>query len=229
MKSRSVVKMFTNTLILGGLVGLITGIFVWRSEFANVLSPFDFKELFGLIIFTVGLGLVFSVVSQTGFFAYLFINRLGLTLFRSYWPTVQVLLIIFVVFDLVYFPYNATDGEGNLLLYMLMSAAILGYGLIVARLKAKETNKRAFIPALFLMVVITTIEWVPGLRVSGTDYAWLMIMPLLACNTYQLMALHRLAEPDLKKTTREKENVTGQQTDRKRQNHKATQTSPSSK
>lgn len=229
MKSRNVVKMFTNTLIIGGIVGLITGIFVKTSEFANVLAPFDLKELFGLIIFFVGLGLVFSVVSQTGFFAYLFINRFGLSLFRSFWPSVQVLLIIFVVFDLVYFSYNATDGEGSLLMYILMAAAILGYGLIVARLKAKETNKSAFIPALFLMVVITTIEWVPGLRTSGTDYAWLMIMPLLACNTYQLMALHRLAEPNSKKTTSKKESVTSNSIKRKRQNKKSTQTSPSSK
>ncbi|GAE93682.1 KinB signaling pathway activation protein [Gracilibacillus boraciitolerans JCM 21714] len=45
------------------------------------------------------------------------------------------------------------------------------------------------------MVVITSIEWVPGLRTSGGDYAWLMIIPpLVLCNTYQLLILHRLTE-----------------------------------
>ncbi len=149
-------------------------------------------ELTGLIIYFTGLGLLFSIISQTGFFVYLFINQFGLSLFRTFWPTVQVLLIAFVVFDLVYFPYNAVGGDVSLFWFILMAAGILGYGWIIAKIKARETNQRAFIPALFLMVVMTAIEWVPGLRTSGTDYAWLMIISLLACNTYQLLVLHRI-------------------------------------
>lgn len=183
---------FMKTLLLGGAAGLLTSFFVKSEDYGNYLAPFDFMELIGLLIFFVGLGLVFSVISQTGFFAYLFINRLGLGLFRGYWPTVQVLLIAFVVFDLVYFPYQATDGEVSVFWFMLMAAAILGYGWFVARIKANETNKRAFIPALFLMVVITTLEWIPGLNTEGTDYALLMIVTLLVCNTYQLLTLHRI-------------------------------------
>ncbi|MGM8366644.1 KinB-signaling pathway activation protein [Virgibacillus sp. W0181] len=214
MKSRDVVQMFTNTLIIGGLVGLITSFFVKTSDFTNVLSPFDFKELLGVIIFFIGLGLVFSVVSQTGFFAYLFIHRFGLSLFRSFWTPVQILIIAFVVFDLVYFPYKATDGEVSIWWFILMSLSILGYGLLVARFKAKETNQRAFVPALFLMVVMTSVEWVPGLNTAGTDYAWLMITPLLACNTYQLMALHRLAKknPTLEQNEKTQEKTGKQST-----------------
>ncbi|CDQ41349.1 hypothetical protein M948_20910 [Virgibacillus sp. CM-4] len=192
MNSRKLVHFFFKTLFIGGIAGLVTSFFVKADDYAAFLNPFDLMEIFGLVIFFIGIGFVFSVVSQTGFFAYLFIHRFGLGMFRSFWPTVQVLLIAFVVFDLVYFPYKATDGEVALYWYILMSAAILGYGWIVAKIKANETNKQAFIPALFLMVVITTIEWVPGLRTEGTDYAWLMIIPLLACNTYQLLALHRI-------------------------------------
>ncbi len=183
---------FMKTLFLGGLAGLITSFFVKWEDYRSNFSPFDFMELLGLVIFFIGIGLVFSAISQTGFFAYLFINRLGLGLFRGYWPTVQVLLIAFVVFDLVYFPYQATDGEVSVFWYILMAAAILGYGWFVARIKAQETNKRAFIPALFLMVVMTTLEWIPGLNTEGTDYAVLMIVTLLVCNTYQLLTLHRI-------------------------------------
>ncbi|HLR79022.1 MAG TPA: KinB-signaling pathway activation protein [Bacillota bacterium] len=200
MNSRKVVGLFFKTLILGGLVGLVTSFFVKASDYKQVLSPFDGMELFGLIIFFIGLGFVFSVVSQTGFFAYLFINRFGLSLFRTFWPTVQVLVIAFVVFDLIYFPYKGSDGDTHLFWFILMSLAILGYGWIVAKIKAKETHQRAFIPALFFMVVMTAIEWVPGLRASGTDYAWLMITTLLACNTYQLLILHRLTGSNPKKT-----------------------------
>lgn len=196
MNSRKLVGMFLKTLFIGGFVSLITSVFVKRAEFANAISSFDFMDLFGLIVFFIGLGFVFSIISQTGFFAYLFINRLGLSVFRSFWPTVQVVLIAFVVFDLVYFPYKGSDGEFPLYLLILMALSILGYGWIIARIKANQTHPRAFIPALFLMVVMTSIEWVPGLRASGTDYAWLMITTLLACNTYQLLILHHLTKED---------------------------------
>ncbi|TFJ91735.1 KinB-signaling pathway activation protein [Lentibacillus salicampi] len=192
MNSRKWVGLFLKTLLIGGVTGLVTSFFVKPAYYTNNLNPFNGFELFGIILFFIGLGLVFSVVSQTGFFAYLFINRFGLSLFRTFWPTVQVLLIVFVVFDLIYFPYSASDGGTSVFWFVLMAAAILGYGWIVSEIKARETNRRAFIPALFLMVVITAVEWVPGLRTSGTDYAWLMIIPLLACNTYQLLILHRL-------------------------------------
>ncbi|MGX9933562.1 KinB-signaling pathway activation protein [Virgibacillus salarius] len=203
MNSRKLVHFFFKTLFIGGLAGLLTSFFVKAEDYAANLQPFNVMELFGLVIFFIGIGLVFSVISQTGFFAYLFINRFGLGMFRSFWPTVQVLLIAFVIFDLVYFPYQATDGEVAIYWFILMAVAILAYGWIVAKIKAKETNRQAFIPALFLMVVITTVEWVPGLRTEGTDYAWLMIIPLLACNTYQLLALHRINNSDSVKASTE--------------------------
>ncbi|WP_099156758.1 KinB-signaling pathway activation protein [Virgibacillus ndiopensis] len=199
MNSRKWVRLFLTTLAIGGVAGIITSFFVKTASYTKWLNPFDFMELLGLLVFFMGLGFVFSLVSQTGFFAYLFINQFGLGLFRTFWPTVQVLLIVFVVFDLVYFPYNAADGEGPLILYIVMAAAILIYGWIIAKIKANQTNQRAFIPALFLMVVMTAVEWVPGLRTSGTDYAWLMIVPLLACNTYQLLVLHRITKTDTEK------------------------------
>ncbi|WP_106495441.1 KinB-signaling pathway activation protein [Lentibacillus sp. Marseille-P4043] len=202
MNSRKWVRLFLTTLAIGGAAGIITSFFVKTASYTKWLNPFDFFDLLGVLIFFMGLGFVFSLVSQTGFFAYLFINQFGLGIFRSFWPTVQVLLIVFVVFDLIYFPYNASD-DGSLLLYILIAASILIYGWIIAKIKAKETNQRAFIPALFLMVVMTTIEWVPGLRTSGTEYAWLMIVPLLACNTYQLLILHRINKPDPKKPSEE--------------------------
>ncbi|WP_430789198.1 KinB-signaling pathway activation protein [Virgibacillus flavescens] len=198
MNSRKWVGLFLKTLILGGLAGLITSFFVKTDSYTNVLNPIDFFELLGVVLFFLGLGFVFSLISQTGFFAYLFINQFGLGFFRSFWPTVQLLLIVFVVFDLVYFPYNASDGEGSLFVYILIAAAILLYGIVIAKIKASQTNQGAFVPALFLMVVMTTIEWVPGMRTTGTDYAWLMIIPLLACNTYQLLVLHRLTNPEQK-------------------------------
>ncbi|WP_067730348.1 KinB-signaling pathway activation protein [Oceanobacillus damuensis] len=196
MTSRKLVNFLFKTFVIGGVAGLLISFFVKYEDYATYLSPFDFIEVVGIVLFFVGLGLTFSVVSMTGFFAYLFIHRMGLSLFKSFWPTVQVLLIAFVLFDLVYFPYQATAGEVSVFWYILMAAGLLGIGWIVAKRKAKETNRHAFIPALFFMVVITAVEWVPGLQVQGTDYAWLMIAPLLACNIYQLLTLHRITKSD---------------------------------
>lgn len=196
MNSRKLVHFFFTTLIIGGLAGLITSFFVKTTEYSINLNPFNFMELLGLVVFFIGIGFVFSMISQTGFFAYLFVNRFGLSIFRSYWPTIQIVLVAFVVFDLIYFPYKATEGSVSIFWYILMSFALLAYGWFISEVKAQETNRSAFAPALFLMVVMTTLEWMPGLQTEGTDYAWLMIIPLLACNTYQLLVLHRLTNDD---------------------------------
>lgn len=216
MGSRNVVHLFFKTLGLGGLVGLLVSFFINPSIYTTNLSPFNFMELLGLVLFYIGFGFLSAVISQTGFFAYLFIHRFGLNIFRTFWPTVQVLLIAFVLFDLIYFPYKAYDGSVSVWWFMLMSAALLGYGWIVAKQKAKETNQTAFIPALFLMIVITTVEWVPGLQSEGTDYAILMIFTLLACNTYQLFALHRLSKDNSSTGKQTKQNKNSSKTYKKR-------------
>src|SRR5690625_2154599 len=158
LDTRSLVNFLIKTFIIGGAAGLLMSFVTKAEDYARFLSPFDLWEIFGLLIFFTGLGLTFSVISMTGFFAYLFINRLALGLFKSFWPTVQVLVIAFVIFDLVYFPYIETEGI-NIFWFILMAAALLAYGCLVAWKKAKETKRSAFIPTLFFMVVLTTIEW----------------------------------------------------------------------
>lgn len=206
MGSRNVVRLFFKTIGLGGLVGLITSFFVNPGIYTANFSPFNFMELFGLVLFYIGFGFLTAVVSQTGFYAYLFIHRFGISLFKTFWPTVQVLLIAFVLFDLIYFPYKAYDGTVSVFWFIWMSLGLLGIGWLVAWKKAQETKRQAFIPALFLMIVITTIEWMPGLQSEGTDYAILMIVALLMCNAYQLFALHRMTkdQPNVTKANSEK-------------------------
>lgn len=191
MNTRILVGFLWKTFWLGGLAGLIASFFVKPEQYLNYMQPFDGMEILGLIVFFLGLGLTFATISLTGFFAYLFVHRMGQSLFKGYWSTVQVGLIIFILFDIIYFPYRSADNV-KLYWFILLAAALLLIGWIVAKIKAKETNKKAFIPTLFFMVVFTTVEWVPGLMVDGTDYAWLMVVPLLVSNTYQILNLHRL-------------------------------------
>lgn len=192
MNIRKWLGLFTKTLILGGIVCLVTSFIVSGGDYLDSIKAGEWLNLIGLVLWYTIYGFLFSVVSQTGFFAYMFINQFGLSLFRSFWPTTQLLIVAFVVFDLIYFPYIGTDGEIALYIFILISFAILIYSIIIAHIKAKQTHKRAFVPSLFFMVVLTAIEWVPGLRTGEVDHATLMIITLLACNTYQLLKLHHL-------------------------------------
>jgi KinB signaling pathway activation protein len=199
LNSRKVVNLFLKTLAIGGIVGLITSFFVnVEGVYTENLRPFNLFGLIGVMLFFIGHGLLYSAVSQTGFFAYLYVNRLGLSIFRSFWPTVQVVLIAFVTFDLIYFPYKASNGEVSLLWYVLMALGLLVYGYIIAKIKAKETKRHAFIPAFFFMVVFTVVEWVPALRIGlvGVKFSIIMVITLLVCNTYQLLVLHRLNQTE---------------------------------
>src|SRR5699024_5426693 len=95
--------MFFTTLFIGGIVGFITSIFVHFDTLMAYLQLFCAIELLGVVLFYIGYALVFTVVAQSGFFAYLFILRFGIGFFKSFWPIVQLLLILLALFAMVYF------------------------------------------------------------------------------------------------------------------------------
>lgn len=192
VNSRKIVNMFFKTLFVGGVVGIITSFIVKWQEYATFLKPFNGIELLGVFLFFLGYALVFTVVSQTGFFAYLFIHRFGQGFFRSFWPTVQLLLIAFALFDMIYF----TSKSIPLAFKLSMTGFILIYSLIIARIKVKQTNRTAFIPALFVMIVVTALELSLVLRPADTSFIILMLVPLLAATSYQLLILHEVTKVD---------------------------------
>lgn len=197
LTSRNWVKLFLSTLLVGGLTTGVVGFIVRWKEFESIFISFDVLEILSVLFWLIGVGLIFSMLSQMGFFAYLTVHRFGLGIFksRSLWNAVQVILILFVLFDLVYFRYKAFAEKGESMLpYLGIAAFILIVGLIIAVIKVKMTNKEAFIPSVFFMVVVTTIEWVPVLRVNEESWLYLMIFPLLICNAYQLLILQKINE-----------------------------------
>lgn len=183
--------MFITTLALGGLVVLVASFFFRPDAYREAMDPFRFGEFFGVLVFFLGYGLIFSVISQMGFFAYLMINQFALGMFRGFWRPLQAFLIVFTLFDLVYFR-NLTDDDGNFWGYLAVAVVLLLLSYAVAKRKAYETNHLAFLPALFFMVVVTTVEWLPGLYLEDSAYTWLMIIGLFVCNAYQILLLHRL-------------------------------------
>ncbi|EEL89964.1 KINB signaling pathway activation protein [Bacillus cereus] len=195
MNSRKWVRLFFTTLFLGGISTVIIGFVLEWDKYAKFFQNFDGKEILAISFWLMGVGFIFSVISQMGFFAYLTIHRFGLGMFRSssLWNAVQLFFIAFVLFDFVYLrSVLIANGEVSLGNNILVAGVLFVFGAIVAYIKSKETNKKAFVPALFFMVVVTILEWVPALRINDTDWLYLMVIPLLLCNAYQLLVLHRL-------------------------------------
>ncbi len=192
---RKWIYLFFSTLIVGGAAALVTGFAIGFKEYAGLVASGQILQILSVIVWLIGLGLMFSVLSQMGFFAYLTVHRFGLGLFRSVslWNAVQLVLIAFVLFDLIYLRYTAFAEEGaSAGPYLIPAFVLLAYGLIIAYVKMKQTNRGAFVPALFFMTVVTIIEWFPALRQNDLEWIYLMLLPLLASNTWQLLLLHRL-------------------------------------
>lgn len=196
--SRNWVRLFLSTLLVGGVTTGITGFIVRWSEFKTFFTHFEFTEILSILFWLLGVGFIFSLLSQAGFFAYLTIHRFGSGIFKSLWNPVQVVLVAFVLFDLVYFRYGAFAKAGNSIMpYLLLAVLVLIPGLVIALLKALQTNMSAFIPALFFMIVVTIIEWVPVLRVNEESWIYLMLFPLIVCNAFQLLMLPKLNQKSL--------------------------------
>lgn len=189
LNSRNWVRLFVSTLLIGAAAGMITGLIVEAKLYK------DFVDFLALGIWLFGVSCIFSLISQMGFFAYLTIHRFGLGIFRSIklWNAVQIVLIAFVLFDLVYLRYTAFAEKGDSIAPYFIPAAILTViGLAIAYLKQRETNREAFIPALFFMVVVTTIEWFPVLKANDFEWVTIMFVALVVSNAWQIMLLHRL-------------------------------------
>ncbi|MCA0993585.1 hypothetical protein GLW07_21095 [Bacillus hwajinpoensis] len=199
MKTRNLVYLFFTTLLIGSTAGMLTGLVLDWSQYWADLKNGEILSFLIVILWLLGVSSIFSLISQMGFFAYLTIHRFGLGIFKSVklWNTIQVVLIAVALFDLVYFRYEVFAEEGeSVISYILIALFLLAVGLVTAYVKQKETNKQAFIPALFFIVVVTILEWIPGLQSNDPKWLWLILIPLLVSNVWQLLTLHRLIQKD---------------------------------
>lgn len=192
---RNWIKFFVHTLIIGGLAATIVGFFVRWDELLPLIQEGGWKNITSILAWHLFVGFTFSAVSQMGYFAYLTIHQFGLSMFRSFWNSVQFLLIAFVLFDLVYFRFQAFADPGDSLLpYIGLAGLVLLIGLVVAYFKAKQSTSSVFISALFFMVVVTTIEWIPVLQTNDTKWLYIMLFTLVPCNAFQLLALPKYSQ-----------------------------------
>lgn len=193
---RNWVKFFFKALLIGGGVTGILGLFIrWDDIFSHAVADGDWGEVLAGFVWMIIIGLTMSIISQLCFFAYLTVHQIGMNIFRTLrlWNWVQVLIIAVVILDLIVFRF-APNAEtvGQVWLYGVLLAILLITAVVTAYFKAKWTNKDTFISALFFMIVITTVEWLPALMVeAGNIDSWvtLLLFPFLAVNAYQLLVL----------------------------------------
>ncbi|NGQ97223.1 hypothetical protein G3578_18960 [Brevibacillus sp. SYP-B805] len=186
--------LFGTTLLAGGIGGVVAGLLIgWQELVAGSISNFLMGTLMNLLF-----GLTISVVAQMGLFAYMTINYLALTTLKSgsLWKSFQVFLVLFAFFDMVYLRYGTQSRGSSLLPYLIEPAALLCVALITAYAKVKVTNRSAWIPTTFFMFVVTAIEWVPGLRQENAASIFFMVVPLLFCNIWQVLHLHKVTQKE---------------------------------
>ncbi|HJF31632.1 MAG TPA: KinB-signaling pathway activation protein [Sporosarcina psychrophila] len=195
MTIRNWVKFFSTALLIGGFVTAVVGLIVRWEFFSQYLSNGEYGQFIGAFLWMIFLGFTMSVVAQMGFFAYLTVHQFGVNIFKTLtlWNWVQLLIIVVVLFDLIFFRFQLTSGEtGRTVLYLCLLATLVGVSTVTAYFKARWTKKHTLISALFFMIVITTLEWLPALMVrSGNIDSWVTILlfPLLAVNAYQILVL----------------------------------------
>lgn len=196
-------------MVIGGGVTAIASLFIRWDFFQPYITKGQWGEFIAAFAWMIMLGFTMSVIAQAGFFAYLTIHQVGVNVFRTLtlWNWVQVLLILIVIGDLIIFRF-APDAKttSDWLLYIGLLIVLLGGSFATAMQKVKMTGKKhVLIPALFFMIVITTLEWIIALMGRDSNintYIALLLFPLLAVNAYQLLVLPKYnakSEEDRKK------------------------------
>lgn len=204
MNARRLVRLMGTTFLWGGLTGLIVGFFLSFQDPA--LQEWVLGDwVFGVIGWFGG-GLIFAALSLLGFFAYSFVQQLGLGVLRrpQLWHTLLVLLMIITFYDVIELRYSAfaTEGE-SYYSYFILPIVLLAWALLVAYLKMKDTNKKAFIPTLFFMFSFTIIELIPALRDNNIKSLLDMAIPLIVANTWQVLMFHRIMKDPKLASSRE--------------------------
>ncbi|GIQ71231.1 KinB-signaling pathway activation protein [Xylanibacillus composti] len=184
--------LFWTTLLVGGVAAFVPGSILLFTD-RTFVADFTTGEYIFNLVQLFGAGLMFSVLSQMGFFAYLTLNYIALSIFRQpvLWKTLQVIVVVVVAFDLVYLPYSA-EGSSPLWTYMLLTALLVGLSALMANWKVRMTNKTAWIPTMFFLVTATALEAVPALQENNWNGIVTMMIPLFACNAWQILKLHTL-------------------------------------
>lgn len=185
--------LFWTTLLIGAGGAVIAGLVLQA-----VNGRIDFKSTLDLMLYPLilfGYGMLVSVYSQLGFFAYLILNYMGIGVFpRKAWQYIQLVLAVLAVLELV-FLRSVVGGERGLASDLILGVMILLTAVAVTYFKVRSTNLSAWIPTFFFMTAVTIVETIGVLRIGVESATVFIIVPLIACNAFQILMLHRVLKP----------------------------------
>lgn len=191
-------RMIWTTAVIGAAVTLVIGVCLelLDQKYSSQLTV----GAFGVDVLNIILGgLMFGVLCQMGFFAYMMLNYIALGIVRRkrLWQWIQIFATVIAVFELGVWRYLKFGGdEETFFHYIDLSLLILAVALGVAYWKMKLTNPNGFIPSMFFITVFTILEAIPALRLDNWPSTWFMLIPLLVCNSWQILILHKLVKRD---------------------------------
>jgi KinB signaling pathway activation protein len=185
--------LFWTTLLIGAGGAVIAGLAL---QFVN--GKIDFKSVGDFFLYPLillGYGMLVSVYSQLGFFAYLILNYMGNGVFpQKVWKYIQLVLSVLALLELI-FLRTVVGGERNVMSDLTLGIVILLAAIIVSYFKVKSTNISALIPTLFFMTAISIVEVIGVLRIGVDSATVFIVVPLIACNAFQILMLHRILRP----------------------------------
>ncbi|MEK4060960.1 MULTISPECIES: KinB-signaling pathway activation protein [Paenibacillus] len=193
MSIRKWFYLFWTTLLIGAGGAVVAGLALQavngRIEFKSTADLF----IYPLILF--GYGMLVSVYSQLGFFAYLILNYMGTGVFRrKVWQYIQLVLAVLALLELI-FLRTFVGGERNVVSDLILGIVILLTAIIVSYFKVRSTNSSAWIPTFFFMTAITIVETIGVLRIGVDSATVFIVIPLIASNAFQILMLHRILKP----------------------------------
>lgn len=185
--------LFWTTLLIGAGGAAVAGLFL-----QTVNGRIDFKSTADLFIYPLilfGYGMLVSVYAQMGFFAYLILNYMGNGVFpRKVWQYIQLVLAVLALLELM-FLRAFVGGDRDTGSDLILGIAILLTALIVSYFKVRSTNTSAWVPTFFFMTAITIVEIIGVLRIGVDNATVFIVIPLIACNAFQILMLHRILKP----------------------------------
>lgn len=195
-------KLFGVTILIGGVVSLITGVIMANASNFEIPKADDWLYNATNMFFS---GLTFGAFAHMGFFAYLTLNYIARSIFKKpyLWVAFQAFVTVFVLVEAAVNLYDSSFPSSS---FWVLPLAITAASALVSWRKVKETTSGSWIPAMFFMIVVTVLEANPAFREGSITALIFMMLPLFLCNAYQILMLHRLlgdksAEPATRQTS----------------------------
>ncbi len=186
--------LFWTTLLIGAATAVLAGLLLQVVNGGIEFKSTADKLIYPLIL--LGYGMLVSVYAQLGFFAYLILNYMGIGVFpRKAWQYIQLVLAVLALLELA-FLRTFVGGDRNGVSDLILGIGILLTALIVSYFKVRSTNTTAAVPTFFFMTAITIVETVGVLQIGVDSATVFIVVPLIACNAFQILRLHRILKPN---------------------------------